>query len=140
MIPKKFDVAIQKVKELEWHNEYSAAFIFGSVAREDISEDSDLDIKVITALDNECKNINHPFINGIKLDITFLSQGQLEKEVNKEQIDGRIPMIVESIIIFDKKKKLKELKNRYAEAVCPTYSSKDYQNQQFFIYHIDEKV
>ena len=93
MISEKFNKAIQKIKDLEKSDDYIGAFIFGSVARDDASDDSDLDIKIIIKGDNLCQNISHPFINGVKLDLTFISQGQLAQMAKQEQKEGRIPMI-----------------------------------------------
>ncbi len=140
MIPKRFEMAIQKVKDLEKYDEYLGSFIFGSVARGDAGDDSDLDVKVVIKGDNPCQNISHPFVNGVKLDITFVSLGQLEQLARQEQAGGRIPMIAESIIIFDKDGQLQELKDSFKDAKPLKFSPADYQLQQFFIYHHDEKV
>lgn len=138
--PPKFQTPIQKIKSLEKNDHYLGAFIFGSVARGDANKHSDLDVKVIVREDNPCKNINHPFIDGVKLDITFISYEQLVQAAEKEQKGGRVPMILESMIVFDKTGKLEELKDSYAGLKPPKSTPVDYQFHQFILYHHDEKV
>lgn len=140
MVLEKFELAIQKIKDLEKYDEYSGAFIFGSVARGDEDKNSDLDVKVIVNRDNPCQNISHPFINGVKLDLTFVSRNQVEQLAKEEQRSGRIPMIAESIIVFDKKDELKKLKDSFDGIKPLKFLSEDFYQQQFFIYHHDEKV
>jgi hypothetical protein len=140
MTPPKFQTPIQKIKSLEKNANYLGAFIFGSVARGDANKHSDLDVKVIVREGNPCKNINHPFIDGVKLDITFISYEQLVQAAEKERKGGRVPMILESVIVFDKTGKLEELKDSYAGLKSPKSSSADYQFHQFILYHHDEKV
>ncbi len=139
-IPPKFHLPIQKIKSLAQNDSYLGAFVFGSVARGEAGEHSDLDVKVIVREDNPCKNINHPFIDGVKLDITFISYEQLVQAAEKEQKGGRVPMILESMIIFDKTGKLGELKDSYAGLLPPKSTDADYQFHQFILYHHDEKV
>src|SRR4051812_39467367 len=71
MFPERFLPAISKVKDLQKHDQYRGAFIFGSVARGDTTEDSDLDVKVLIDRDALCPNLSHPILNGIKLDLAF---------------------------------------------------------------------
>ncbi|MDP3989466.1 MAG: nucleotidyltransferase domain-containing protein [bacterium] len=140
MLPKHFIQAIEKIKNIERHERYHGAFIFGSVARGNVTEKSDLDINVVTNEDNPCESINHPFINRIKLDITFLSQGQLARRTEQESKSGRIPMIAESTVVFDKTGALTDLRKRYMKVEAPKYTAKEHQSQQFMIYHANDKV
>ena len=81
MLPKKFQKALIILTKLKRYDRYVGAFVFGSVARGEATDMSDLDVKVIVRKDNTCHHINHPFLEGIKLDITFLSFQQLEQEI-----------------------------------------------------------
>ncbi|HJT55626.1 MAG TPA: nucleotidyltransferase domain-containing protein [Ktedonobacteraceae bacterium] len=76
-IPERFLAAYQSIQQLEQHERYIAAFIFGSLARGETTEERDTDVKVIVSEDNPCSNINHPVIHGVKLDLTFISLDQL---------------------------------------------------------------
>ncbi len=137
---KNLQIAIDTVKKLKKDKRYLAGYIFGSVARGDATKESDLDVKVIVENDN-CENINHPFISGIKLDITFLSFRQLEELLQKQAKKAeRVPMLVESIILFDKTGELKKLKQRFQKIKPKKYSKDDYQLAQFMVYHADNKV
>lgn len=132
--------AIERVKILAGDDRYLGAFIFGSVARGETTEYSDLDVKVVTKKENICPNINHPFIGGIKLDITFRSLKQLEHDLVKEHAGGRIPMLAESIIIFDKDGDLAKLKSACEKMRPPKAAPNKYQFIQFLVYHSDDKV
>src|SRR5690348_13164800 len=95
-IPPRFQPAYQCVQRLAQDERYLAAYIFGSVARGEGTEHSDLDVHVIVDEDNPCTNINHPIINGVKLDLSFRSLEQL-KAHTKHQIElrERIPWVGE---------------------------------------------
>ena len=140
-LPERFQAAYASVESLQNHERYLGAFIFGSVARGDASEHSDFDVKVVVDTDNPCTNINHPVTNGVKLDVTFLSMAQLsaftEQEIKKGE---RIPMIAESIIVFDKNGDLATLKQQAQTAQPKKATPNDYQHLQFMAYHVDNKV
>ncbi|SRR5258708_11165353 len=140
-LSEPFLVPYKKVEELQKHKRYVAAFIFGSVARGEQNKNSDLDVIVITNKDNDCKEINHPIINGIKLDITFRSFKQIEKD-NMEVVEKgkRIPMIAESIIVFDKTGETTKLRNKLMKLKRKKATKKDFQFMQFMIYHADNKA
>lgn len=136
-----FKSAIEKVKNLERENEYIGAFIFGSVARNEHTEKSDLDIVVITKHDNQCKNFNHPQIKGLKLDINFESIKQHKKRIQESFRDGKIkPMLMESIILFDKTGKLSQLKKDLRNTKPKTFSKSEYPLIRFLILHADDKA
>lgn len=140
MIAEKFNKAIKKVKALENHERYLGAFIFGSVARGEQTDKSDLDVKVLIDKDS-CENINHPFINDIKLDITFMSLEQMEDSMNRQvKKNERVPMIAESIILFDKTGKLKELKKKYQKIKPKKYTKADHQMVKFMTFHANDKI
>lgn len=143
----RFDPAIQKVNDLAKNEEYLGAFIFGSVARNEGNENSDLDAKVIVAHDF-CLNakppvipINHPIIGGVKLDLTFLTQDELREQMKRQETKGeRIPMIAESIILFDKTGKIEKLKEYYLGLKPRQCTETDYQDIQFQIFHANNKA
>ncbi len=140
MIPLKFQKAIQQVKKLKNHDRYLGAFIFGSTVRGEAKEGSDLDVKVIIDKDS-CKNINHPFINDIKLDISFYSFRQLEEVMDRQATRNvRVPMIAESIILFDKTGTLKKLKKKYQKIKPKKYTKDDHQLVKFLAFHATNKI
>lgn len=142
-MPKRDSIekAIQAIKRLEKYDDYQAAFVFGSAARGDITEHSDLDVNVITKVDNPHIDLLHPTIAGVKLDLTYLSEGQLARSIKQDEdmIPRRIPILAESVILFDKQGHLAELK-----AACPTtapkFETKDYAHQKFLVFHANDKV
>ncbi len=77
--PAPFLPAVRAVQALAAEDRYLAAIVFGSVAEGSATTDSDLDVLVVVDTDNTCRNINHPRIGGVKLDISFLSRRQLEQ-------------------------------------------------------------
>jgi|SRR3989344_1928166 len=136
----RFKKAIDAVRNLEKDARYFGAFIFGSVARGEAGDASDLDVKVLVDNGN-CENINHPFIHGVKLDITFLSLGQLEEVQERIVKKGeRIPMLAESVILFDKTGGLTELKKKYQKIRPKKYAKKEYNLAQFGVFHADDKI
>lgn len=139
-VPKKFSLAITSIKGLAKRERYLAAFLFGSIVRGEVTDESDLDAKVVVN-DESCENINHPFVGGVKLDITFLSFRQLEDLLEQQKAkQERIPMLAESIILFDKTGKLGKLKKKYAKVKPKKYTKKDFQYLRYMLYHSDEKV
>lgn len=140
-IPEPFLPAALKVKSLENHPSYVGAFIFGSVATGDTNNDSDLDIKVITNRKKYCHNVTHPIINGVKLDISFNTIEQLTKDTSDEiKSAKRVPMLAESIILFDKKGILATLKKKAQKATPKRLKKKDYYWTRFMMYHANDKA
>jgi hypothetical protein len=140
-LPKHFFPAYATITQLEHYDRYLAAYIFGSVARGEATEHSDLDVQIIIDEDNPCTNINHPIIDGVKLDLSFISFAQLKARTDKEmERRERIPMIAESWIVFDKTNQLAELQKR-ASFVKPKKILPDqYQFILFMFYHGNNKV
>ena len=91
--------------------------------------------------DNPCHNVNHPIIQGVKLDISFNSLAQLRQQTEQEiTLRERVPMIAESIIVFDKTGELAALR-AMAQQVCPRPMSQEaYQFMLFMFYHSNNKV
>lgn len=52
VIPERFQAAYQHIKQLEQYERYIGAFIFGSLARGEATEKSDLDVQVLVDEDN----------------------------------------------------------------------------------------
>lgn len=48
------------------------------MVRGEQDKNSDFDVIVAVDKDNDCKEINHPIIKGLKLDISFRSLKQIE--------------------------------------------------------------
>ena len=140
-IPERFLAAYQCIAQLEQHDRYLAAYIFGSVARGEATEHSDLDVHIIVGEDNPCTNINHPVINGVKLDLSCISLAQLKARTNNEiERRERLPMIAESYIVFDKTDELARLQERARLVKPKDISPEEYQFLQFMFYHGNDKV
>jgi predicted nucleotidyltransferase len=139
-IQPKFKKAIDTVRTLQHQDRYLGAFVFGSVARHEATDKSDLDVKIVIDHDS-CGNINHPFLDGIKLDVSFGSFKQLEDMMDRQASKNeRVPMIAESIILFDKTGKLKELKKRYQQVRPKKYTKADHQIIKFMAFHANDKI
>lgn len=78
-MPERFRIAYEAVKKLERYDRYRAAYIFGSIARGQATQHSDLDVHVVVDEDNACTNVNHPIIAGVKLDLSFRSMQQVRE-------------------------------------------------------------
>ena len=140
-VPERFAPAVRAVEGLAVAHRYVGALIFGSVALGTASGASDLDVRVLVGDDNPCSAINHPRVGGVKVDITFCSLEQLERQLDDEIADGRrAPMIADALILFDKTGCLAELRARAAAARPPAYDPADAQFDQFMLYHANDKV
>jgi hypothetical protein len=139
--PQRFQAAVRAVEELQRYERYLGAFIFGSLARGEGTEVSDCDVQVIVDEEASCKNINHPVIGGVKLDLTFLAFAQLEGQI--EQAMGRrerIPWIVKSVILFDKLGQLAALQERAKKTLPLKTQPEDVLFVQFMFFHSNNKV
>lgn len=140
MLPQSLE-AYRHIAALAAYPRYMGAFIFGSMARGDAGPASDVDVKVIVDQDNLCTNINHPHIDGRKLDITFLSLEQLRRGTEDEVARAeRVPMLAESLIVFDKTGEIERLKARAMDARPKPLTNDDHQYIQFMVYHANSKV
>jgi predicted nucleotidyltransferase len=140
-VPTRFHLAYQHIERLAQHERYQAALIFGSLARGEVTDQSDMDVKVVTDGDNPCANVNHPVIGGVKLDLSFSSISQFRESLDREIARReRIPTLAESLIVFDKTGELTEL-CELAKAVQPRKLMPDeYQFLQFMFYHGNSKA
>lgn len=140
-LPLHFMNAIKKIKQLKNSSHYSGAFIFGSAARGMVTNESDLDVRAIVSNKKTCTGINHPFINNIKLDISFNSYEEIEKQTKTDiERGGRIPMIAESVIFFDKTGRLRQLKKLAQKAKPKKLTKNDHNWIQFMVYHATDKA
>lgn len=140
-ISPRFQPAYYHIQQLTHHDRYLGAFVFGSVARGEATAASDFDVKVVVAEDNLCSHINHPVIGGVKLDITFGSLAQLNASMQHEIDKGeRIPMLAESIIVFDKTGGLERLRQEAMMAQPKLLNQSDVRHLQFLVYHVNDKV
>ena len=140
-IPPRFYPAYRQIRHLAQHDRYQAALIFGSLARGEATDASDMDVKVVTDEDNPCSNINHPVIGGVKLDLSFSSLPQFRASLDGEIASReRVPILAESLIIFDKTGELTKLCEE-AKAVQPRRVTQDeVQFLQFMFYHGNDKA
>lgn len=140
-IPQRFLPAYQCIQQLEQHDRYLAAYIFGSVARDEANEQSDLDVHVMVDEDNACSNINHPIIAGVKLDLSFRSFKQWQERTREEMMQReRVPMIAESLIVFDKTHELAHLQEQARQVMPKGVLPEEHQSLQFMFFHGNNKV
>ena len=139
--PKRFLAPLLAIERLQAHDRYLGAFIFGSLARMEATDKSDCDVQVIVSEDNFCTNINHPIIEGVKLDLSFLSLAQLKSRTQQEmEKRERIPMIAESLIIFDKTNQLLPLQEQAKQAQPAKMAPEKFQFLHFMVFHVNDKV
>ena len=140
MLPDHFQSTIESLKKLQKQDRYLAMFLFGSAARDEVTEDSDLDVRVVVNENNDCTNVNNFFLNGIKMDITFHSFQQLNEQMNAQTKSNRVPMVAESIFLLDKTGELESLKQKYRLHKAPEVDAKDFHFRQFLIRHATNKI
>ncbi|GCE07605.1 nucleotidyltransferase domain-containing protein [Dictyobacter aurantiacus] len=139
--PERFHAAVQAIERLQFQDRYLGAFIFGSLARQEATDQSDCDVQVIVDEDNPCANINHPVIGGVKLDLTFLSLAQLKARTQQEmERRERIPMIAESLTVFDKTGQLSALREQAMQVQPWKARPEELQLLQFMFFHGNNKV
>lgn len=127
--------AFNQVKKLDRYDRYVGAFIFGSVVRGDITKDSDIDIKIVVKGKTH-ETLNHPFLNRIKSDTSFNSLEKIIESTNSEIKKGkRIPMIAESIIVFDKTGELTKLKKIALKTKPKKLKKPELLMTEYFIYN-----
>ncbi len=129
ILPTRLRPAYQALQRLERHERYLAAFIFGPVARGVAIEQSNTDVFVIVNENRAKHHLNHPMIVGVQLNLAFLTLEQFEERIRKEidQHQRMCPVtIAESIIIFDKTKKLHHMQEE-AQQLQPRIVSARYQ-------------
>ncbi len=140
-VASRFQPAYCALARLAREPRYLGAFIFGSVAQGDATDMSDCDVRVAVDEDNECRNINHPVIGGVKLDITFSSLTQLGAEMEGQIAEGkRPPWLAGALIVFDKTGELARLRAEAEAATPKPITDADRQFIQFMVYHADDKV
>lgn len=138
---QRFQAAYQAIQRLASYDRYLGAFIFGSLARQEATEQSDCDVQVIIDEDNPCTNINHPLIEGIKLDLTFLSLAQLKARTQSEMEQReRMPMIAEALIVFDKTNQLATIQKQAQQTLPMKTHPEELQFLQFMFFHGNDKV
>jgi len=140
-IPRRFRPALLDIQRLEMMGRYQGALIFGSVARGDATDASDLDVRVVVDVESSCAALNHPTIGGVKLDLTFLSLSQLAEQTKAEIERGlRVPMVAESIVVFDKNGNLTRLRESAREARPKSCSHAEQRAIQFAVFHVNDKA
>lgn len=140
-VPARFQPAFTAVEALATDDRYLGALVFGSVAEGTATDASDFDVRVVVDEDNSCRNISHPRIGGVKLDITFASLRQLEEQTDEEtKSRERLPMIAGGLIVFDKTGDLTKLLNRANAVQAPVYDTAAAQFDSFMLYHANDKV
>ena len=140
-VPTRFQPALTAVERLAADDRYLGALVFGSVAEGTTTEASDFDVRVVVDDENACKNISHPRIGGVKLDITFSSLRQLEEQTDQETKSGeRPPMIAGGLIVFDKTGDLTRVLARADAVQAPAYDPAFAQFDSFMLYHANDKV
>ncbi len=83
--------------------------------------------------------VRQPIIDGIKLDISFVSLKQLRDRENNDH-SGKVPMLAEGVILFDTTGELSVLKKEMEQKMRESYSEKDRSHVQFLINHTESKI
>jgi Nucleotidyltransferase domain len=142
-LPTYLRPVYQALQRLEGHERYLAAFIFGSVARGVAVEQSNTDVFVIVDENRSRHHPNHPMIGGIQLNLAFLTLEQFEERTRKE-IDQpqqiRPVTIAESIIIFDKTKKLHHMREEAQQLQPRAISTRQQQALQSMLFQCQKKA
>ena len=139
-MPERFLPAIRAVESLAAGERHLGALIFGSVARGTATDAGDLDVRVLVGAVG-CASINHPRIAGVKLDLTFCTIEQLERQLDAELADGRrAPMTAGAVIVFDKTGRLAGLQSRADAAEPHEYDPAGLPLDRFMLYHANDKV
>jgi hypothetical protein len=132
--------AVRALEGLARHERYRAALVFGSLARGEPAP-VDVDARVVVDEAVPCEAINHPRIGGVKLDVTFRSIAQLREQTEQEiQRGERLPMVAESVVLFDKDGGLTALVEEARRVERPAVAPSDHDFLQFLIYHADDKA
>ena len=137
-VAKVLDI-LSKLKE---NDRYRACLIFGSIVRGEFINGSDVDVKVVIGKGEHHPELNHLYIDGFKLDISFNSIENLRKDTEKElERAKRIPIVSESIILFDKDGELKKLIQDARKKMLPKkYEKSKHDWVRFVILNEDLKV
>lgn len=140
-VPPRFRPAARALAELARDARYRAAFVFGSLARGEAGDASDLDANVVTADPVACRSINHPRIGGVKLDLSFKSLAQLRAQTDEEiRRNERVPMVAESVVLFDKDGHLTALREEARQVERKPVDPGEHDVLQFLIHHADDKA
>ncbi len=143
ILPMRLRPVYQALQRLEGRERYLAAFIFGPVARGVAVEQSNMDVFVIVDENRSNHHINHPMIGGVQLNLAFLTLEQFEERIRKEidQPQRMHPVtIAESIIIFDKTKKLHHMREEAQQVQPRTISARQQQVLQSLLFQCHKKA
>jgi predicted nucleotidyltransferase len=139
--PPRFRPAVRAIEALVRDERYRAAFLFGSLARGEATEASDVDANVVTIEPVACRSINHPRIGGVKLDLSFKSIEQLREQTDEEiGKNQRRPMVAESVVLFDKDGRLTALRDEARRGERKPVDPAEHDFLHFLIYHADDKA
>ena len=139
-VPRRVEPAVRALEALAGHERYRAALLFGSLAR-GAAAPVDVDARVVVDEAVPCEAINHPKIGGVKLDVTFRSIAQMRAETAEEiRRADRVPMVAESVVLFDKDGELTALVEEARRVERPAVDPAEWDFMQFLIYHEDDKV
>lgn len=139
--PGRMQAAIRAIQALAREERYRAAFVFGSLARGEAGAASDVDANVVTAAPVACRSINHLRIGGVKLDVSFKSIEQLREQTDEEIAKNeRVPMVAESVVLFDKDGHLTALREQARRVERRAVDPAEHDFLQFLIFHADDKA
>lgn len=132
---------IVRLRSLQEREEIMALLLFGSAARGDLGEHSDIDAIFIVRDGLGSRHLLHRYIEGIKVDVSFNTFEQFE-ELTREQIAAgeRVPMICESRVLFDKDGRLERYKASLVGITPRSLSENERKFQVFIVVHLDTKV
>jgi hypothetical protein len=142
-LPMRLRPAYLALQRLEGHERYLAAFIFGPVARGVAIEQSNTDVFVIVDENRANYHLNRLMIGGIQLNLAFLTLEQFEERTRREiEHPPRMHLvtIAESIIIFDKTKKVHRLREEAQQLQPRIISAREQQVLQLMLFQCHKKA
>jgi Polymerase beta, Nucleotidyltransferase len=138
-----YAVVVNQIAALQQHARYEGAFVFGSYVTGELHDNSDLDVVVLVTDADGCREVSHPLINGIPVDISFFSYGQIQRYL-QETLARNFrpkPWLYASQILFDKQGRLHKLAHWVQETAQPAkYSQADYEDIQLSCYYFLAKA
>lgn len=123
----KFAAVVQQIARLQHQERYEGAFIFGSYVTGELHAQSDLDVVVLVTDDDSCREVSHPRLQGIPIDISFNSFESINHYIHKTLSANlrRKPWLYDSHILFDKRGRLHELAHWVRQNAKPTLHTAD---------------
>lgn len=132
---------IERLVSIRDRDEIRSLLLFGSAARGEMQEHSDIDAIFIVVDGHGTRHLQHTYIKGIKLDVSFNTFEQFVALTEEQIASGdRIPMICESKILFDKDGALLKFKKSLSDIVPGDLNPDERKFQLFMVSHLNTKM